>query len=150
MAAAVMALHKSCASGMNSSQCAEYERLDRLRTEGRIYAERRCRKLRKGQVPFSPALKKSAAKVEICKLLIRRHRGGRASSRKIQRLSNVCGVQGYKNLQFDELKVRLKTALKEYRFIKKTAPARRQTFLEELAAMRAAENKTKRLSLIHI
>jgi hypothetical protein len=61
----------------------EYESIDDLRcTAGRI-AERKCRKLRMGQVDFSPEIQKAKLVIYAWSLLYKRANGGKVSSRLI-------------------------------------------------------------------
>ena len=133
---------------LTKAQQIEYEKIDQLRTEGEKFAERRCRKLRKGQIPFSPQLKLAAAKVDLYRLTIKWKKGGRVSSRKMERLSKNCKVNGYKALPLDELNTRFKSAREMYNITKSNAPEMRRQFLRDLADARAAEHDTKASSEI--
>ena len=133
---------------LNLSLQLEYEKMDKLRTEGKKFAEQGCRKMRKGQVPFSPQLKATSAKVDLYKLTIRWKKGGRVSSRKMERLSKSCKVNGHKTLPLDALETRLTSARRMYNITKRKAPEIRSQFLQELAEARAAKNNTKAASEI--
>ena len=73
-------------------------------------------------------------------------KGGRVISRKMERLSKNCRVNGYKSLP--ELNARLKPVRTMYNIAKSTAPEMRRQFLRDLANARAAENNTKASSEI--
>ncbi len=62
-----------------------YEELDLLRCETTSFAERHCRKLRTGQVAFSPELNLSRLKISALSLLISKAKKRKGSSRLISR-----------------------------------------------------------------
>ena len=94
----ITAMRVTPSTKLNLALQLEYKKIDQLRTEGKKFAEQGCRKVRKGQVPFSPQLKVTSAKVDLYKLAIRWKKGGRVSSRKMERLSKSCKVTGHKTL----------------------------------------------------
>ena len=50
----IAALRMTPSTELSEDQQKEYEKIDQLRTEGKTFAEQRCRKLRKGQIPVLP------------------------------------------------------------------------------------------------
>jgi hypothetical protein len=63
----------------------EYETLDALRCEVTASADRRCRKLRTGQVAFSPELNANRMRIKVWLLLIAKLKNRKISSRLIKR-----------------------------------------------------------------
>ena len=70
----LMQLKKQCseAQQMTTESQKEYEELDILREKGMHLTEKKCRKLRMGGVPWSPALKKAKDTILFWTLLKRR------------------------------------------------------------------------------
>jgi hypothetical protein len=63
----------------------EYEELDIIRCQTARFAESKCRKLRKGQVAFSPEMSAARLLVKAWPLILRRIQGQKVSSRLISR-----------------------------------------------------------------
>jgi hypothetical protein len=63
----------------------EYERLDSIRCKVTEAAEAKCRKLRKGNVAFSPILNATRLQVQAWNLVLRKVQGQKVSSRLISR-----------------------------------------------------------------
>ena len=67
-------------------QAAElFEEVDRIRTQGMLHAEKRCRKLYGGKVPWSPEVTEAHLQVELWTLVLRRLKGCHISARTILR-----------------------------------------------------------------
>jgi len=74
------------ASFLSKNEIAQrYEELDAIRCEATTFAEKRCRKLRLGQVAFSPELNMSRLKIQAWLLLIARTKKRKVSSRLLKR-----------------------------------------------------------------
>ena len=85
-------LNSNVGSSLSSTQQQELEELNRIRTDLMLAAERQCRKLRMGKVPFSPAAMKAALAKSYWKLLLRKKSGHPVSSRLLQRKRNQAGL----------------------------------------------------------
>ena len=122
----------------------EYERLDKIRIAGMQYAEKRCRKLKMGGVPWTPELSYIRLGIEVWMLVLKRLRGCLVSSRTIIRKKSRAHMEEintnvpaeFAQLEIDKLFVKYKEYLKESLEL-------RQTFQHELAQARAKEGKTK-------
>jgi hypothetical protein len=68
------------------------ETLDKQCTEGMRYAERTCRKLRMGELDFSPALNIAKERVLLWRLIIKKKLGGRVSSMMLRRKAKYASV----------------------------------------------------------
>jgi hypothetical protein len=140
----------SNAKHMTKSQVIEvYEELDAIRCQATAFAEAKCRKLRTGQVAFSPELSEARSVIKVWSLLVSNAKGQKVSSRFIARsLKKVnlsAEVRGYDKAT---LQVRLKSAYQEYYKIKSNAKELRQTALENLAeAIAASGNITQEKTL---
>ena len=89
----VTALHAKVLDGSKGlAIILELERLDRIRTADMLTAEGRCRKIKAGQVAWSPTLQKSIDILRYLRLVISRHRtGSRINARTIQK-AFVCST----------------------------------------------------------
>jgi len=75
------------ASFLSKNEIAQrYEELDAIRCEATTFAEKRCRKLRLGQVAFSPELNMSRLKIQAWLLLIAK---GEAVELRMTSLDNL-------------------------------------------------------------
>jgi len=120
----------------------EYEALDSIRCKVTAAAERRCRKLRTGQVAFSPELNESRLKIRAWLLLISKKKQNKVSSRLIKRALKKANISNeMRGLQLEELQEELKEEYKRYYKIKSEASQLRLTALESLAEALAEEGK---------
>ena len=120
----------------------EHNDLDRLRQEGFWYADRRCRKLRMGGVPWTPKLGKLRKRIELHIGLIKRRKGQKVSSRKLRRLARRCGDAQATHCNLLQLHKQLSVLHREYSREKATAPEQRIKFLEERAEQLAKDNNS--------
>jgi hypothetical protein len=127
----------------------EYNTIDNLHCQGVRHAERRCRKLRMGQVGFSPEIQQARQTIYVWSLLKKRSLNLKVSSRLLQRSLKKAKI--HHNLRqmgqafIDE---HLHAAFKHYYSIKGSHPQLRQTHLENRAEALAAEgNKDKEIIL---
>ena len=61
----------------SKAEVEEYVRLDKIRIMGMNYAEKRCRQLRMGGIPWTPELSKIRVRIEVWQLILKRLRGGK-------------------------------------------------------------------------
>jgi len=127
----------------------EYEALDLIRCEATQYAERRCRKLKTGQVAFSPELNESRQRIRASLLLVSKAKKVKVSSRLLKRsLKKVNIPMEMRSLQLEELQEKLKGEYQNYYKIKRDASQLRLTDLESLAqALAEQENVEKEKTL---
>lgn len=98
-----------------SQVIAEYEELDLLQCQATAFAEAKCRKLRTGQVAFSPEINEARSLIRAWSLLVNKSKGRKVSSRMLSRVLKRVNlpleVRGY-----DEplLKEKLKSAYQDY------------------------------------
>jgi len=135
---------------MSKSQLIEeYEELDSIRCQVTASAEAKCRKLRTGQVAFSPELNEARSIIKAWSLLVNKAKGQKVSSRMISRALKKTTlpteVIRYKETLLQE---KLKEAYQSYYRIKGNAKELRQSALENLAeAIAASENTSKERTL---
>jgi Reverse transcriptase (RNA-dependent DNA polymerase) len=115
------------------------EELDQLRVEGILLAERKCRHLKMGHVPWSPELKESMTRIGYYQRCRLKYCSGKdINGRTLQDwyLKSKLTVPIQTG---EEAIIKLKQEFKVYNVIKKQAKERRITFLETLAEARAEE-----------
>ncbi|MFN9982402.1 MAG: hypothetical protein ACK53Y_20915, partial [bacterium] len=109
----------------------QYEDLDRLQCRCVAEAERKCRKLRVGQVAFSPQLQQAIKYILVWLLLIRSQKGLKVSSRLLKRSIERTSIpKTAKNMQGQDLSRALTEAYKTYYEVKRSHSDLRQTALE--------------------
>jgi hypothetical protein len=127
----------------------EYERLDQIRCQITTEAEKKCRKLRKGQVVFSLALQQAMRTIKVYTLLHRKAEGRKVSSRLLSRAIHKANLTpAVHALSIADLKVQLQESYKQYYTIKKNHVAHRHTHLEELAQALAEENNNDKATTL--
>jgi hypothetical protein len=127
----------------------EYEELDNIRCQTTALAEAKCRKLRTGQVAFSPELNAARLLIKAWSLLVNKTKGRKVSSRLVSRTLKQAGIspeaRGFKD---EILQEKLKEAYKHYYHLKGNAKELRQTALENLAeAIALSGNSTQEKAL---
>jgi hypothetical protein len=70
---------------MTPAQMSEYNRLDTFRIQAALIAQKRCRKLCMGAVPYSPKLSLAGKKIRAWKLLLKKKSGGLVQTKYLQR-----------------------------------------------------------------
>ena len=117
------------------------EEIASLRADGIQYADKKCRRLFRGQIEFTPQLKERVASVRAWKLIRRKLEGRKVSSRLIVRMLKRASItrpcSELLRLSLDEVKMNLASSYKEYREYKQNAAAARKTWLLDLAESRA-------------
>ena len=109
-------------------------KLDRSITNAIIFAEKRCRKLRAGQVPYSPEINEAGNTINVWNNIIRKKKGCNISSTYIKRISKKAGISiNINQLSLSECEQERKLATKKYKHLKKSAKQSREQFLVDLA-----------------
>jgi len=124
---------------LTTAQINEFETIDELRVKGMNLAEQKCRKLRMGQIDWSPDLATSRAKIAAWTAVIRARLKMKVSSRLIRRLLKRAGLQSIRNVTLDQARQNLRDEFRAYSTLKINATALRATFLERLAMAQAGE-----------
>ena len=127
-------LNKICHNELTNSQLVEYESLDRFYVEAFKYADKRCRKLKAGQIGFAPEeIQIEARKMHLWTLCIRKHHGCNVSSKLIKRLAKQLKIK--RPMQIDiELMVQYRLEAKvQYEDLKPNSKEIRDRWLEKKA-----------------
>ncbi len=127
----------------------EYEILDNLRCEATTFAEKHCRKLRTGQVAFSPELSLSRLNIKAWLLLIAKVKKHKVSSRLLARsLKKAQIAPEARALSLIELQRHLSDKDKDYYNIKGMAKELRASALENLAEAMAQKGDSTKEKMI--
>ena len=123
-----------------------YEHIERQTKKAVKYADRRCRKIKRGNVPFSDKAQKIMGEVEILKLIIRRitrkGKSGRPRMSKVKRLAKKYNYEGQLSYStMEEAKTVLRAAYKQYSNFRPKAHEFRDTYLGRIAKEYAEEDK---------
>ena len=113
-------------------------KIDSSITNSILYAEKRCRKLTTGQVPFSPEISEAGKTINVWNNIIRKKKGCNISSTYIKRISKKVGISiNVNQLSLKECEEERNLATKKYRKLKRNAKQSRIQFLNELAMQHA-------------
>ena len=115
------------------SQIKEYNTVVRLRTDGMRRAENKCRKLKMGNVPFSPILELDRKKISLWNAVKKKKLGCKSSTRNIIRLGNLVGIDNPMEYSLGEVYHNIQQAKKDYYQKKPKAQELCNNFLEQRA-----------------
>jgi hypothetical protein len=135
-------LQKDMETQLTAAQINEFNELDNIRLQCIQRANKKCRSLKLGQVPFSPQLVQSWQKLKAWQLLLKKLNGGRVNSRFLNRTLKQASIRDTSLLTKSDVEWNLADCWVTYRRLKKEAPRLRATWLEEVAAARVAEGNT--------
>ena len=123
----------------NNELCKEYEAIRQLRREGIELADFKCRKLRMGEVPWSMTLQETRDTIELWTNVISRKNGTKVSTRYISRLEKITKIPHALQVTLQEAAKRLEESYKRYYNLKTIAWELRESWLMELAAIKAKQ-----------
>ncbi len=128
-----------------------YEEIESLRCQGVKLAEKKCRKLRRGQIAFSPQIQTAHWRINAWSLLLKKAKGFRTSSRLLKCALHKASIpSGARALSCKDIEIELKTAFKDYYKLKGSDKMLRDTALEQRAAAWAKEGNMKKEKMIAI
>ena len=119
------------------------EVIDKVLTEGMISAEKKCRKIRAGAVPFSEKLATSGRCIEVWNLVIRHKERNQVNTRVIRRKAKKAGLKQVLAVSLGSAKHKLSRAWTKYKRLKKSAHSLRHEFLLDQED-KAISDKSKR------
>ena len=135
------ALDRAVDRTMTPTQREELEKLDAERTTMMKAAEKKCRMLRTGAVPYSPGTLLPAWQVAFWKLAIKRRDGGQVSSRRLQRSKDKAQINTQtRNMTRAEMTQALAEAQDRWSKAKTEAAPARKAFLLRQAELYASEH----------
>jgi hypothetical protein len=136
---------------LSLEHAAEYEWLDHMKIEGLRHADRHCRKLPMGEVPWSPQLQVLRHKLGYWQLVTKKLAGRKISTRLIERTREKGLIDRIllRDITYTEAWEAERLAYKTYMAFKQASSREaRDTFLEELAHAIATEGKMKHASAV--
>jgi hypothetical protein len=117
----------------------EYNLIDAVRTKGILLADKKCPKLRMGQVPFSPRLVVLWHKIKAWQLVLRKCRGAKFDSKYMKRVLQAADIADISLITEDDASENLKAVRRNYKQVKRDAASIRSSWLEEVATARLSE-----------
>ncbi len=99
-------LHMQCKSKRKSQN--ELNKLDWQSKDMIINAERKCRRIKSGRIPFSPESALWIRRTEVYKSLLRRLHGLIRNVGNLKRTARRCGIQRCLSISEDKIRIRLK------------------------------------------
>jgi hypothetical protein len=128
---------------MTEKDVQEYGKIMQIRNQGIQYAEKNCRKLSMGNVPFSPTIIATCEILQLWKGVKTRQSGRRFSLKKIKRLEKKHHIQDAMKLSKSEVEAKIRDTMSRYKKQKKEAQMLRTTFLQGKAEAMAEESNTE-------
>ena len=123
-------------------------KIDQVITEGMINAEKKCRKIKTGMVPFSPKLAQVGTKIKLWSLIVRHHKGCNINTRYIRRIEKKCKLNKTLSQSLEGALHKLNEATIEYKKLKKNAYRLRKEFLHELLEVKTTDKEKRAIKMI--
>ncbi len=120
----------------------EYNSLYEENKDLRVEAEEHIRKLRMGEVPWSPRLKLLRDEIELWRMMVKRRKRVKISISRIRRFMKKTGIGHAFAHDLEDAKAHLTLAYKACKAGKKDASSWRNDFLQSLAKAKADEQGT--------
>jgi hypothetical protein len=136
------ALQASIPTGLTQAHHQEYETLAHLDFCARQHADKQCRKLRMGAVDFSDTINIVRGEIDMWDLLARKRNGIRASTKKIRRLMKLTSIPTAFQAPLPQIIINRKTAMTQYKKLKKKSQEEREKFGKRLIKARAQARNT--------
>jgi hypothetical protein len=108
----------------------KFNKIMEQRKQGLQIADKYCRKLKMGGVPYSGKYKRSVSRIAVWKAVITKHKGCKFSMSKLRRLEKDAEIENSLHTNIDRAKEELNKAYKEYWKIKKEGRKHRVEYLE--------------------
>ena len=117
---------------LRMAQVVEYEKCDRFQHEGEIYAERKCRHLKMGEIPYVPEqVQIHGITVRFWTSVLLWKKGGRTSYRKIRNTAKFLGIDKPLMTSIPSIEKKRAEAWKKYRESVRDAPFTRPEWLKQ-------------------
>ena len=125
-------LYKNFTVPMTPEYINKYEKLDRIQVSAFHYADKRCRKLRCGEVPSSDVLNHCGNQIRLWTLVIKKKLGCKVSSRFIMRVAGECDIASPMSVSITLAREWRAQAWKEYDAVKAEAIPIRDDYMARL------------------
>ena len=136
------ALHSQAQTGVwTDTMALEWESIDQIRMDYIAQADRHCRKLKMGNVDWSPAVAKTMKTILAWSLLRRRLTTARVNGRYVRRILHQVGISwDALDYPWEQVQLYYQQAVKAYYDLKPLASQKRASHLESLAAAIAEQS----------
>ena len=124
------------------------ELLDRVIGDGMRMAEKRCRKLPMGEIPYCPALAQAGLRLRLWSLVLKKKKGYNINTRRIRIMGKQCNLENVLNVSEDEVKQHITKARSHYSSIKGQASKLRSAFLVDKAENALSSKAQKEITNI--
>jgi len=114
-------------------------KIDESITNSIKYAEKKCRKLKSGMVPFTPQINRAGKEINVWNNVIRKKSGCNISSTYIKRIAKKSGINMPMKLRIEDCIKERQLATKKYKRLKRNAKQSRIQFIKELAIQQSAK-----------
>lgn len=121
----------------------QVEYLIKLTTSIRLEAAKKLRKIKKGEISWSPAVQACKDLQRLWTLVIRRRQRKKVSRNFLARTMKKCNIKSIANITLQQAQTNRAAAHENYLIEVRKAPVTRKKFQEQLAKAIAEENDTK-------
>ena len=141
-------LYRTFSVPMTQEYIDTYEKLDRIQVSAFAYANKRCRKLRCGDVPSSDILNYFGSLIRLWTYVIRKKRGCKVSSKMIARLAAACDISKPMSVSVALANEWRAQAWKDYNSVKDDPDPAREDYLNRLYEKIAEEEGVEKAEVI--
>ena len=124
-------LEQEAQNPLSPQQKLLYNSILQQRQDGIRYADKRCRKLNMGNVPFSDKLKEAGIKIELWNAVITKKSGAKYSMSKLRQLEKRNNLSHTLHTSTETAKLKLQEAIEGYHKVKDNAREIRKHFMTE-------------------
>jgi len=139
---------------MSRSSVLVKERLDSIDEESKQFmkhAEKNCRRIKSGRIPFSPEASLWIKRTGIYRNLLRYHAGKKVNRGNLKRAARRCGIAAPFRLDLIEIRTRLKICKEKCHFFRKHGHRyRRQHLQRRLVAAQKRHDEVAEKSILEI
>ena len=135
---AINQLLSSLSTPLTPQHMAEYERIDSIRVKCLLKAEKTCRKLKTGNIEFSPTVQRQRNLLRFWKLILKRKKGHKIDTKYLTRWEKKLQLSNTFQTTTSEILHNIRTAAASYKCLKREHSTLRDEWIEQLAASRAA------------
>ena len=121
----------------------DFEKLDLIRVKNILTADKKCRKLKMGNVPWSPSIQIKMANISYLQRCRQKYINGYMINSRTLQKSFQSTTYSNPITDPDEIINKLKEEFKQYNVLKKDASKIRYNFLEQLATAQASQSNRK-------
>ena len=104
-------------------------------------AEKKCRRIKSGRIPFSPEASKWIRRAQVYRSLLRLHAGKIRNRGNLKRAARRCGVEDPMNMSLTEIRSRLKVCKDKCNYFKKHGHRHRRRHLKSRLELEKARQK---------